>query len=94
MNPADLLKNPKFQTINPQKLLLLNQLLSQADVKSQEELIPFLLAASSKAGQSGMSFTDEETELIISVLSEKMTDAEKARIETIRNLSKLIKQKR
>lgn len=94
MNNMDWINNPNLQKINPQKLLLLNQLLGQANVKSKEELIPFFIAASSKASDMGMTFTEEETDLIIGVLQENMSQEDRNRIETIRNLAKMITKKK
>lgn len=84
------INNPAFQNINPQKLLLLNQLLGQANNKSKDELIPFFMAASSKANSMGMSFDDNETNLIMSVLTENMSPEEKSRVDTIRRLAQMI----
>lgn len=93
MNENDWLNNPAFESINPQKLLLLNQLLGQANVKSKEELIPFFIAASSKASSMGMAFTDEETDLIINTLKENMSEADRNRVDTIRKLARLVSKK-
>lgn len=87
------MNNPAFKNINPQKLLLLNQLLGQANSKSKEELIPFFIAASSKASSMGMSFNDEETDVIISALTANMSEQDKNRVETIRKLSKMLSQR-
>lgn len=84
------MNNPAFGNINPQKLLLLNQLLGQANSKTKDELIPFFMAASSKASSMGMSFDDSETELIISALTANMSEQDKNRVETIRRLTKMI----
>lgn len=86
----DWLNNPMFKDINPQKLLLLNQLLGQANSKSKDELIPFFMAASAKASSMGMSFSDSETDLILSTLTSNMSEQDKSRVETIRRLSKML----
>lgn len=84
------MNNPAFKDINPQKLLLLNQILGQANTKSKDDLIPFFMAASSKANSMGMSFNDSETDLIISALTANMSEQEKSRVETIRTLSRML----
>lgn len=84
------MNNPAFKNINPQKLLLLNQLLGQASSKSKDELIPFFIAASSKASSMGMSFNDAETDLIITALTSNMSAQDKGRVETIRKLTKML----
>ncbi len=88
------MNNPAFKDINPQKLLLLNQLLGQASSKSKNELIPFFIAASSKASSMGMSFTDAETNLIITALTSNMSDQDKNRVETIRKLTKMLTEQK
>ena len=42
----------------------------------------------------GMTFTEDETNLIINVLKENMSEEEKTKIETIRNLAKMITKKK
>lgn len=89
------MNNPAFQNIDAQKLLLLNQVLGQASSKSKDELLPFFLSASAKANSMGMAFSDAETDLIMSVLTEKMSPEEKNRVETMRKLATMLaKQKK
>lgn len=90
MSDNNWMNNPAFQNIDPQKLLLLNQILGQAGSKSKDELLPFFLAASAKANSMGMSFSDTETDLIMSVLTEKMSPEEKQRVETMRRLAAML----
>lgn len=94
MNIIDLISDPRIQrNIAPQKLLLLTQLSSQVNIKSKEDLIPFFLTASSKAKSMGISFTDEETDLILSVITSHLTANEQAKIETIKALAKLLTER-
>lgn len=94
MNIIDLISDPRIQrNIAPQKLLLLTQLSSQANIKSKEDMIPFFLTASSKAKSMGISFTDEETDLILSVITSHLTANEQAKIETIKVLAKLLTER-
>lgn len=94
MNIIDLISDPRIQrNIAPQKLLLLTQLSSQANIKSKEDLIPFFLTASSKAKSMGISFTDEETDLILSVITTHLTVNEQTKIETIKALVKLLTER-
>jgi hypothetical protein len=88
------LKNPKInQRISPQKLMLLNQLLGQSNMKSKDELIPFFISAATQANSMGMSFSDAETDAILDVLKETMPEADRTRVETIKSLAKMISKK-
>lgn len=94
MNIIELISDPRIQrNIAPQKLILLTQLSGQANIKSKEELIPFFLTASSKAKSMGISFTDQETDIILSVITSHMTASEQAKIETIKTLAKLLSER-
>ena len=88
------MNHPAFKNIDPQKLILLNQILGQAGSKSKDELLPFFLSASARANSMGMSFSDAETDLIMSVLTEKMSPEEKSRVETMRRLSAMLAKKK
>lgn len=82
--------NPKLKGIDPNKLNILIDLLSQADTKKNDELIPFFLAATAKANSMGVSFSDNETDLILNVLKTNMTEEEIKRLDTVRRLARLI----
>lgn len=86
--------NPSLSNIDPTKLKILNEFASQAEKKSQNELLPFFMAAMKNASKQGISFDDNETELILNVLKQRMNSQDIKKIETIRNLSKIIASKK
>ena len=59
--------------------------------KSQNELMPFLMAVAARSRQNGMTFTPEETNLIIEVMKQGKSKEEIARIEKIRMMMRQIK---
>ena len=63
----------------------------QGASKSQNELMPFLMAVAARSRQNGMTFTPEETNLIIEVMKQGKSKEEIARIEKIRMMMRLIK---
>ena len=46
------------------------------------------LLMSMAAGNNGLDFNDQETELIVSILTSGMNPAQKKQVETLRTLSK------
>ena len=62
------MNNPALGGIDPAKLQMLSSLAAQAHGKSQNELLPFLMAAMSQSQSNRMSFNSAETEAIISVM--------------------------
>lgn len=94
MNIEDLASNPLLKDINPQKIQILGEILSQAGNKNTNELLPYFMAASQKASSMGVAFSNQETDLIIDLLTQNMSDAEKARINSIRKLAMLVSSKK
>lgn len=68
MNDDSWVNNPALGGIDPAKLRMLSSLAEQAQGKSQNELLPFLMAAMSQSQSGGMSFSSAETEAIINVM--------------------------
>ncbi len=68
MNDNSWMNNPALGGIDPEKLQMLSSLAEQAQGKSQNELLPFLMAAMSQSQSNHMSFDSAETEAIINVM--------------------------
>ncbi|MBQ1192971.1 MAG: hypothetical protein IIX45_02490 [Lachnospiraceae bacterium] len=85
--------NPNLKNIDPLKLKILNEFASEAQRKGPNELLPFFMASMQRANSNGISFNDSETELILNVLKTRMSSQDIKKIETIRNLSKIIAAK-
>ena len=68
MNDNSWMNNPALGGIDPEKLQMLSSLAEQAQGKSQNELLPFLIAAMSQSQSNHMSFDSAETEAIINVM--------------------------
>ena len=82
----DLKTNPAFSGISPLKLMFLEQILNEMKKQNKDTMMPFFLAVNAKASQMGISFSDEETQLIFSEMEKKMTDEEKKRFQMIRTV--------
>lgn len=87
------LKNPKLQNLDSNKLALLMQLADQAEKKEADQLLPFFIAVTNKANSMGITFNDDETDLILSVLKTKMSPEDIKKIELMKNLSSMISSK-
>ena len=84
MNPNSWMENPALSGIDPEKLKLLNYLSGQAQGKSHNELLPFLMSAAS--GQ--LSFDPTEIDTIIRVLKIGKSPQETQRIDRMCALMK------
>ena len=78
--------NRAVQSIDPKKIEIMELLVNQCRGKNLEDILPDLMAASSRLAEQGIAFTNEETDIIIDALSETMTGQEKQRLEMLRNM--------
>ena len=74
--------------MNPQKLTMLTEFAKRAESAPKDQLFQTLMSVSAEANQKGIKFSDEETDLLISIISANMDPGERQRVETIRMLSK------
>lgn len=85
-NEFSWMDNPALKNIDASKLQMLQALANQGMGKSQNELLPFLMAAASQSKTNGKSFSAEEADLIIEVMKQGKSPAEVAKIEKIVSL--------
>ncbi|MBS7008702.1 hypothetical protein [Anaerostipes sp.] len=78
--------NPAVQNIDPKKIEIMELLVNQSRGKNMEDILPDLMAASSRLAEQGIAFSNEETGIIIDALSETMTGQDRQRLEMLRNL--------
>ncbi|MDO4324540.1 MAG: hypothetical protein Q4E24_00680 [bacterium] len=78
-------QDPRLKNMSPQKLEFLEQLAEKAKHASKTELLPLLLNISRQ--NPSMNFTDEETELLVSILTEHFSPKEKQQLKLLRQLS-------
>lgn len=80
-------QDPRLKKMNPQKLSMLNEFAKQVESAPKDQLFTTLLSLNAQASQKGVEFNDEETDLLISIMSDGMSPNEKQRINTLRLLS-------
>lgn len=78
-------QDPRLKNMSPQKLEFLEQFAEKAKHASKTELLPLLLNISRQ--NPSMNFTDEETELLVSILTENFSPKEKQQLKLLRQLS-------
>jgi hypothetical protein len=74
--------------MNPQKLSMLSEFAKRVESTPKDQLVPTLLNLNAEASRKGIQFNDEETDLLISIMSANMSANERKRIDTMRMLSK------
>ncbi len=69
--------------MDPQKLAFLTTLMNDARGQSRDSLLPFIMAAASRASSEGMNFTDEETDMIYREMKKNLKPEDQARVEMV-----------
>lgn len=69
--------------MDPQKLAFLTSLMNDARGQNKDNLLPFLMAAASRAGNDGMTFTDEETDLFYQQMKKNLKPEDQMRVEML-----------
>lgn len=67
---------------------MLNEFAKRVETTPKDQLLPTLLSLNAEASQKGIQFNDQETDLLISIMSANMDQNERKRIDTFRMLSK------
>lgn len=93
MDNKEWMDNPILSGISPEKLSVLTNIIESADSKSPKELITYFVTETSKASKQGIYFNDDETNLIVDVLKQNMTEEEIKKIDTIRKLANMMAKK-
>ena len=72
--------HPALAGMDPKKVFLLTKISEKIEGKSEQEIMPVLMAALSSARKQNISFTAAEYELLFSILKEGKSEAEIQRI--------------
>jgi len=82
--------DPSLKGVSADKMKYMSDMLSQAQGKDANAMLPFLMGLANQTDTSGMDFNDKETDLILQVLQQRMAPEERSRIDMIRNMSQMI----
>ena len=78
-------KDPRLNNISPQKLEFLELFSKNVSQTSSSELLSLLLKTSQQS--TAMGFTEEETDLLISILKEHESPKERQQLQFLRQFS-------
>lgn len=75
-----------FKTMHPIKLQVMKELADNMKGKEMKEAAPLIVAASNKLKQHKLSFTPEETAILLEIMTKDMSPQEKAKVEMMKNI--------
>ena len=85
MNPDEWKNDPRLAGMDPVKLQYIEKIAAQISARSKSELLPALQA---EARKNDISFTDQETALLISIITSGMPPDEKKKVEMLHFFAK------
>lgn len=78
--------NPRMKNIDPRKLAVLIELMKEAEGKSMDQMLPLIISTNKKLRDQDLSFTQDESDLMIEILTKNMSSKDKAQFEMLRKL--------
>jgi hypothetical protein len=85
-------ENPLLKDIDPRKMEIITELITETKGKSVNMAMPALMKANNQLKSEGMSFTNEESALIMELLTKDMSPEEKIKLEKIKLMLKKLKK--
>lgn len=83
--------NPKLAGMDRSKLDMLQQMAQQGAGKSPSDLLPFIMNAAAKGKSAGLRFNSNEINTIIEVLKMGKSPQERAKLDQVVNLMKMMR---
>ena len=78
--------DPRLNNMHPLKREILFRLSHTSTNLSPEELLPQIMKINQELHKRNLSFTKEESDIVIDILTENMSPAEKQKINMIRSM--------
>lgn len=81
-------QDPRLKGISQEKLNLLTQFAEQIEHTDKSNLMEAFMAINLEAQEKGVQFNDQETALLVSILSTKMSPKDRKRLDLLKMMSK------
>ena len=75
-----------FKTMHPVKLQVMKELAENMQGKSMKDAAPLLMAATTNLKNHNLSFSPEESKVLLEILTRNMSPQEKAKVEMMKNV--------
>ncbi|MDF2610782.1 MAG: hypothetical protein K0R92_2256 [Lachnospiraceae bacterium] len=88
MKDVSWINHPAMKNIDARKLGILVELVNESEGKPVEKLLPILISANAKLKATGLSFSGDETEMIMEILTKDLSEADKNKLEMVKKMIK------
>lgn len=83
MTYEDLAKTNEFQALHPVKKNIIAEIMKNNQHAAPEVMLPKMLNINKELTKRGLSFTREETDLIIRIMKDNMSPAEQQKVDML-----------
>lgn len=92
MKDVSWINHPAMKNIDARKLGILVELVNEAEGKPVDKLLPVLITANAKLKATGMSFSPDETDLIMEIITKDLSASDKSKLEMVKKMIKNTKK--
>lgn len=78
--------NSKLNNIDPRKVAILLELAKEAEGKPMDKLLPMLMNANKRLQEQNLTFTKDESDILMEMLSKNLSPKEKMQFEMFKNM--------
>lgn len=78
--------NFNMNNVDPRKLAILIELMKEAEGKPMDKLLPLIMSTNKKLQEQDLSFTKDESDFMIEILTKNMSAKDKAQFEMLRKM--------
>jgi hypothetical protein len=80
------INHPAMKNIDARKLAILVDLANQANGLNTDKALPLLVSTNAKMKSLGLTFTPDESDLLVEILSKDMNAADKQKLELVKKM--------
>jgi hypothetical protein len=84
--------NPKMKNIDPRKLAILLEVMKEAEGKPMDKLLPLMMNTNKKLQEQNLSFSKDESDMLVDILSKNLSPKEKAQFEMLKKMMPMYKK--
>lgn len=78
--------NPKLNNIDPRKLAILMEVMKEAEGKPMDKLIPLIMQTNKRLQQQNLTFTKDESDVMLDLMTKNMTPKERQQFEMFKTM--------
>ncbi|NLK75426.1 MAG: hypothetical protein GX288_09085 [Clostridiales bacterium] len=78
--------NPKMKNVDPRKLAILLELAKEAEGMPMDRLVPLLMNTNKKLKEQNLTFSKDESDIMIDILTKNLSPKEKKQFEMIKKI--------